>query len=154
MDIIRVQNLTKTYGNFTAVNNISFSVEKGTMLGFLGINGAGKTTVINMLATLLAPDSGHVEICGEELGKDDERIRRKIGIVYQQNCLGAGKPDLQRDHPRGVKGTGEGTVCAARRNFKAGRYYEEEIPDALRRTKAPVRDCRGTDAHARNIVFG
>ncbi len=87
MDIIRVQNLTKTYGNFTAVNNISFSVEKGTMLGFLGINGAGKTTVINMLATLLAPDSGHVEICGEELGKDDERIRRKIGIVYQQNCL-------------------------------------------------------------------
>lgn len=57
------------------------------MLGFLGVNGAGKTTVINMLATLLAPDEGGAEICGEVLGKRDRIIRQKIGIVYQQNCL-------------------------------------------------------------------
>ena len=87
MSIIRVNNLTKKYNDLTAVNHISFEVEKGTMLGFLGVNGAGKTTVINMLATLLTPDEGGAEICGEILGKSDQAIRRKIGIVYQQNCL-------------------------------------------------------------------
>lgn len=87
MSIISVKNLTKKYGDFTAVNHISFDVEKGSLLGFLGVNGAGKTTVINMLATLLIPDEGAVEICGEKLGENDQNIRRKIGIVYQRNCL-------------------------------------------------------------------
>ncbi len=87
MGIIEVKHLTKKYGECTAVNHISFSVEKGNLLGFLGVNGAGKTTVINMLATLLAPDEGEVTICGETLGRNDQNIRRKIGIVYQQNCL-------------------------------------------------------------------
>lgn len=87
MSVIRVNNLTKKYNNFTAVNHISFEVEKGTMLGFLGVNGAGKTTVINMLATLLTPNEGSAEVCGEMLGKANQEIRRKIGIVYQQNCL-------------------------------------------------------------------
>ncbi len=87
MNAIKVDNLTKRYGNFTAADHVSFEVEKGTMLGFLGVNGAGKTTVINMLATLLTPDEGGAEICGETLGKQDQQIRKKIGIVYQQNCL-------------------------------------------------------------------
>ncbi|MCH5337361.1 MAG: ABC transporter ATP-binding protein [Acetatifactor sp.] len=87
MGIIQVDNLTKKYGELTAVNHISFEVEKGTMLGFLGVNGAGKTTVINMLATLLTPDEGSAKVCGEILGKGNQEIRRKIGIVYQQNCL-------------------------------------------------------------------
>lgn len=87
MSIIRVNNFTKKYNDLTAVNHISFEVEKGTMLGFLGVNGAGKTTVINMLATLLTPDEGSAEICGETLGQGNQEIRRKIGIVYQQNCL-------------------------------------------------------------------
>ena len=85
--IISVNNLTKSYGSHTAVNHISFEVKKGSLFGFLGVNGAGKTTVINMLATLLSPDAGMVTICGETLGKEDAKIRRKIGIVYQQNCL-------------------------------------------------------------------
>lgn len=87
MSVIRVKNLTKKYNDFTAVNHISFEVERGTMLGFLGVNGAGKTTVINMLATLLTPNEGSAEICGKTLGKNNQEIRRKIGIVYQQNCL-------------------------------------------------------------------
>lgn len=87
MNAIQVSNLTKCYGEVTAVNHISFSVEKGTMLGFLGVNGAGKTTAINMLSTLITPDAGQVEICGQSLGKDNESIRKKIGIVYQQNYL-------------------------------------------------------------------
>lgn len=87
MNVLKVDNLTKRYGSFTAVDHVSFTVEKGTMLGFLGVNGAGKTTVINMLATLLKPDEGTVEICGETLGRANQQIRKKIGIVYQQNCL-------------------------------------------------------------------
>lgn len=87
MNVLKVDNLTKRYGSFTAVDHVNFTVEKGTMLGFLGVNGAGKTTVINMLATLLKPDEGTAEICGETLGKADGQIREKIGIVYQQNCL-------------------------------------------------------------------
>lgn len=87
MNIIKVENLTKKYGDFVAVDHVSFEVEKGTLLGFLGVNGAGKTTVINMLATLLVPDDGDAELCGEALGKGDVGIRKKIGIVYQQNCL-------------------------------------------------------------------
>lgn len=87
MDIIKVDNLIKRYGDFTAVKGVSFTVEKGSMLGFLGVNGAGKTTVINMLATLLKPDEGSADICGFKLGVRDTEIRKQVGIVYQQNCL-------------------------------------------------------------------
>ena len=87
MNIIEVNGLTKRYGDLTAVDHITFSVEQGTMLGFLGINGAGKSTAINMLSTLLQPDEGSAALCGHTLGKDDAAIRRKIGIVYQQNVL-------------------------------------------------------------------
>ena len=57
MSIIEVKDLTKKYNDVTAVDHVSFQVEEGTMLGFLGVNGAGKTTVINMLATLGVPES-------------------------------------------------------------------------------------------------
>lgn len=87
MTSIKVKNLTKRYGDFTAVDNISFEVTKGELIGFLGVNGAGKSTTINMLSTLLAADGGSAQVCGEVLGKSDEAIRKKIGIVYQQNCL-------------------------------------------------------------------
>ena len=87
MNIIEVNGLTKTYGDLTAVDHISFTVEKGTMLGFLGINGAGKSTAINMLSTLLQPNGGTATVCGHRLGQEDDQIRRKIGIVYQQNVL-------------------------------------------------------------------
>lgn len=87
MNSIEINNLTKRYGEYTAVDNISFQVRRGSLIGFLGVNGAGKTTVINMLSTLLKPDSGKVKICGYELGKDNDEIRKKIGIVYQHNCL-------------------------------------------------------------------
>ena len=84
---IEIQELTKKYGDFTAVDKVSFRVREGSLIGFLGVNGAGKTTVINMLATLLKPDGGTVSVCGYELGKEDNKIREAIGIVYQQNCL-------------------------------------------------------------------
>ena len=87
MAVIKAEKLTKRYGDFTAVDGISFEAQKGELLGFLGVNGAGKSTTINMLSTLLKPDGGYAEVCGGVLGKNDEDIRRKIGIVYEQNCL-------------------------------------------------------------------
>jgi multidrug/hemolysin transport system ATP-binding protein len=87
MAILTVDKLTKCYGDIATVDNISFEVHKGELLGFLGVNGAGKSTTINMLSTLMKPTSGSAKVCGCTLGREDTEIRRKIGIVYQQNCL-------------------------------------------------------------------
>ena len=84
---IEVESLTKCFGAARAVDGISFSVENGEFFGFLGVNGAGKSATINMLSTLIAPTSGTAKVCGMEIGRQDSDIRRKIGIVYQNNCL-------------------------------------------------------------------
>ncbi len=86
-EIIKVNGLKKYYQDVKAVDDISFAVGKGELFGFLGINGAGKSTTINMLSTLLTPTEGEVEIKGLELGKDNQEIKQHIGIVYQNNCL-------------------------------------------------------------------
>lgn len=86
-NIIKVKNLTKCFGEVNAVDNISFEVQKGELFGFLGVNGAGKSTTINMLCTLMEKTAGFVEVCGLELGKNDNEIRKKIGVVFQDNCL-------------------------------------------------------------------
>mgnify|MGYP003290547322 FL=1 len=85
--IIQVKGLKKYFGEVKAVNGIDFQVEKGELFGFLGVNGAGKSTTISMLCTVLRPTDGQARICGLELGKDDEEIRKRIGVVYQHNCL-------------------------------------------------------------------
>lgn len=86
-EIITVEHLKKYYREVKAVDDISFTVEKGELFGFLGVNGAGKSTTINMLCTLLKPTEGKALINGMELGKEDEEIKTHIGIVYQNNCL-------------------------------------------------------------------
>lgn len=85
--IIQVKGLKKYFGEVKAVKGIDFQVERGELFGFLGVNGAGKSTTINMLCTVLRPTDGQAYICGMELGKDDEEIRKSIGVVYQHNCL-------------------------------------------------------------------
>ncbi len=84
---ISVRGLKKYFKEVKAVDDVSFQVEKGELFGFLGVNGAGKSTTINMLCTLLSPTAGEAEICGCRLGKKDEDIRRRIGVVWQGNCL-------------------------------------------------------------------
>jgi len=86
-DIITVKNLTKSYGKITAVDGISFAVEKGSLFAFLGPNGAGKSTTINVISTLLAKDEGEVLVSGFELGKADKQIREIICSVFQENIL-------------------------------------------------------------------
>jgi ABC-2 type transport system ATP-binding protein len=85
--MIRVQNLVKTFGSFTAVNDVSFEVAEGEIFAFLGPNGAGKTTTIKMLTTLLKPTSGSIELDGLDPQKRQNEARRRFGIVFQDPSL-------------------------------------------------------------------
>ncbi|HHV30354.1 ABC transporter ATP-binding protein [Acetivibrio mesophilus] len=85
--VVEVKNLVKKYKEHVAVDDISFSVEEGELFAFLGENGAGKSTTINILCTILEKTSGEATICGYELGKDDDEIRKSIGIVFQNSVL-------------------------------------------------------------------
>jgi ABC-2 type transport system ATP-binding protein len=82
--VIQVENLTKKFGNFTAVDSISFEVEKGEIFGFLGANGAGKTTAMKMLCGLSKPTSGKGLVAGFDIDKDSEKIKRNIGYMSQK----------------------------------------------------------------------
>jgi len=86
-NIIEVKNLTKKYGDFTAVDDISFAVKKGIIFAFLGPNGAGKTTTIRMLTTLLDPTKGQISLAGYDSVKDEDGVRRSFGIVFQDPSL-------------------------------------------------------------------
>ncbi|MEM4312340.1 MAG: ATP-binding cassette domain-containing protein [Nitrososphaerales archaeon] len=83
MSIIKVENLTKIYGDFFALNNVSFSVEQGEIFGFLGPNGAGKTTTIMILITLLKPSKGRAFVAGYDVVKEPSKVRANIGYVSQ-----------------------------------------------------------------------
>ena len=85
--MIRVQNLVKRFGDFTAVNDISFEVPKGEIFAFLGPNGAGKTTTIKMLTTLLPPTSGSLELNGLDPARQQNEVRQQFGIVFQDPSL-------------------------------------------------------------------
>jgi ABC-2 type transport system ATP-binding protein len=85
--IIRVENLTKKFGDITAVDGISLDVNEGAIFGFLGPNGAGKTTTINVLCTLLGPTSGSAYINGHDCMKEPSRVRESIGLVFQDTTL-------------------------------------------------------------------
>jgi ABC-2 type transport system ATP-binding protein len=85
--LIRVQNLVRRFGDFTAVNNISFEVPKGEIFAFLGPNGAGKTTTIKMLTTLLPPTSGSLELNGLDPARQQNQVRQQFGIVFQDPSL-------------------------------------------------------------------
>jgi ABC-2 type transport system ATP-binding protein len=86
-NIISVKNLTKKFGNFTAVDNIEFNVKHGEVFAFLGPNGAGKTTTIKMLTTLLTPTKGAITLDGHDPVKDADAVRRSFGIVFQDPSL-------------------------------------------------------------------
>ncbi|MCD6381726.1 MAG: ATP-binding cassette domain-containing protein, partial [Candidatus Aenigmarchaeota archaeon] len=87
MVAIDVRNLTKKFDGFTAVDSISFEVEEGEVFGLLGPNGAGKTTTINMLSTILKPNSGSAKVAGYDIVKERDNVRRSIGIVFQEPAL-------------------------------------------------------------------
>src|SRR5690349_21295218 len=85
--VISVKDLTKQFGSFVAVDHITFDVYKGEIFGFLGANGAGKTTAMRMLCGLSFPTSGHATVAGLDLFKDAELIKRRIGYMSQKFSL-------------------------------------------------------------------
>ncbi|HPV41798.1 MAG TPA: ABC transporter ATP-binding protein [Spirochaetota bacterium] len=85
--VVEIRNLTKKFGDFTAVNNISLSVEKGEIFGFLGPNGAGKTTTIKMLCGILMPTAGEGRVSGYDIISEQEKIKTIIGYMSQRFSL-------------------------------------------------------------------
>ncbi len=84
---IRVQNLVKKYGNFVAVNDVSFSIREGEIFGIIGPNGAGKTTTVECISGLRVPDSGSISIYGLSPQKDRDKIRKFVGVQLQESAL-------------------------------------------------------------------
>jgi len=85
--MIEVVGLTKRYGNITALDNLSFGVERGSVFGLLGPNGAGKTTTIKILTTLSKPDAGRARIGGHDAVRDPTAVKRLMGVMPQENNL-------------------------------------------------------------------
>jgi ABC-type Na+ transport system ATPase subunit NatA len=85
--VITANKLTKKFGDFTAVDHISFDVHKGEIFGFLGANGAGKTTAMRMLCGLSLPTSGEATVAGFDVYKENEKIKKSIGYMSQKFSL-------------------------------------------------------------------
>lgn len=85
--IIKIEHLCKSFGDIKAVSDLSFNVRKGELFAFLGVNGAGKSTTINMMCGLLAKDSGNIEICGEAAEVSGGSVTRRLGMVFQNSVL-------------------------------------------------------------------
>lgn len=86
-NIIEIKNLSKQFDKFVAVNNISFTVKQGELFAFLGTNGAGKSTTISMLCTLLPKTSGSIIVDGFDTDKEPAEVRNRLGVVFQTNVL-------------------------------------------------------------------
>ena len=85
--MIDVKNLKKSFGNFKAVDDVTFEVKAGEIFGLLGPNGAGKTTTLRMLSTILKPDSGQIRVNGFEVSQEPDKVRTQLGVVADSNAL-------------------------------------------------------------------
>ena len=86
-DLIKIEHLTKSFGDIHAVNDLSFCVKEGELFAFLGVNGAGKSTTINIICGQLEKDGGTVEVCGCDMDLDPDGVKRSIGVVFQYSAL-------------------------------------------------------------------
>ena len=85
--MIRVQNVTRRYGDFAAVDQVSFEIGEGEIVGFLGPNGAGKSTLLKMMSTWLPPSEGKLEIAGHDVVTEPLAVRRSLGYLPEHNAL-------------------------------------------------------------------
>lgn len=85
--IMEISHLQKAFGQVQAVQDLNFHVKKGELFAFLGVNGAGKSTTINIMCGELRKDSGSVQICGADLDREPDSIRRRLGVVFQNSVL-------------------------------------------------------------------
>jgi linearmycin/streptolysin S transport system ATP-binding protein len=87
MSVLEVHHLRKSFGSLVAVDDVSLTVEAGTLVGLLGPNGAGKTTTVSMVSGLVTPDRGEVRVAGQKLAGDTDPLKRRIGLVPQDLAL-------------------------------------------------------------------
>ncbi|HTR19120.1 MAG TPA: ATP-binding cassette domain-containing protein [Candidatus Paceibacterota bacterium] len=136
-NIIDVQNLKKSFGDFEAVKGISFNVAKGERFAFLGPNGAGKSTTIKMLTTLLSPTSGSIMVDGHDPVQEPDEVRRSFGIVFQDPSL---DDDLTAYENMDFHGILYGVPAAIRRSRVTELLKFVELDD---RAQSYVRDFSG-----------
>ena len=86
-EILKITNVSKSFGKIKAVDDISFKVKKGEMFAYLGVNGAGKSTTISMICGTLSMDGGNILVCGEDININSNLIKNKIGVVFQNSVL-------------------------------------------------------------------
>ena len=86
-DVIRIENLYKSYGEVKAVQNLSFKIKRGELFAFLGVNGAGKSTTISMMCKTIQKDSGKIFVDGKDIDVEDDKVKRSIGVVFQSSVL-------------------------------------------------------------------
>ena len=111
MNAIEVRGLTRRFGAFVAVDDVSFDVRAGEIFGFLGSNGAGKSTTIRMLCGLLRPTSGTATVGGIDVGADPEAVKRRIGYMSQRFSLYESLT-VDREHPRSSAASTGSTASA------------------------------------------
>src|SRR5210317_433327 len=93
--MLTVENLVKTYGDFTAVDEVSFAAGEGGVFGLLGPNGAGKSTAINCISGLLTPTAGRVSVSGHDIVRDGKAAKRSLGVVPQELALYEDLPAIE-----------------------------------------------------------
>lgn len=137
MSIIEVENLTKYYGEIKAVNDITFTVEEGEFFAFLGLNGAGKSTTINILTGTLSKDGGRVTVNGWDIEKDALKIKSEIGVVFQNSALDKHLSAYENLKYRGGLYAVDGVVLRDRINYLAEQLNFKEF------LKRPIKSLSG-----------
>ena len=144
-----IENLTKSYGDVKAVNDISFRVERGSLFAFLGINGAGKSTTINIICSILKKDGGKVYVNGYDLDTQSSFIRNEIGIVFQTSVLDMGLTVKQNLDIRAsfYSMSREEEDCRFYRRIVGIRAYSQQTcKEFERRTNATRGHCKSDGA--------
>ena len=147
--MIQVENITKKYGSFTAVNNINFEIEEGEIIGFLGPNGAGKSTTMNMITGFIEPTSGKIIVDGYDISKKPRKAKRQIGympegvplysdltvkefVTYMAELKGVPKKERKEKVKKAIKETGlEDVENKLTRNLSRGYKQRVSMAGAL-----------------------
>ena len=152
--MIKLQDLTKQYDKFLAVDHLNLTIKTGEFFGLLGPNGAGKTTTISMLSTLLLPTKGSIQIDGEPLTRKNDRLKRKLSVVTQEYSM---RQEMTKDEIMPLlyaikKNTG--TFRRVAGLLRTAGLPEKNRPEAVRRNEKKTDGLPCTVNRTGNIIAG